>query len=88
MPDGQNGFPLFTNQESTNETYRLKDSQDRYSEPSYYTGTDSNTFRIPDNRNTLAVRNAPDSLQFSGALSRRSSSSFESWHERSADRTA
>ena len=58
MPTGQDGSPFFTNQKSTNETYRLKDSQDRYSEPSYYTGTDSNTFRIPDNRNTFAVRNA------------------------------
>jgi hypothetical protein len=52
------GFPFFTNQESTNERYRLKDSQDRYSKPSYYTGTDSNTFRIPDNRNTFAVRSS------------------------------
>lgn len=48
---------FFTNQESTNEWNTLKDSQDRYSEPAYYTGLNSNTFRIPDNRNTFAVRN-------------------------------
>ena len=48
---------FFANQKSTNEWNTLKDYQDRYSEPSYYTDTNSNTFRIPDNRITLAVRN-------------------------------
>lgn len=41
---------------STAEHYSLKDSQDRYSRPSYYASANSNTSRIPDNPNSLAVR--------------------------------
>ncbi len=56
MLTNEPGLPSSTNQKSTNETYRLKDSHYRYSKPSLYVEADSNTFRIPDNRNTFAVR--------------------------------
>lgn len=83
IPRGKPTSSFFTNQKSTNEWNTLKDSQDRYSEPSYYTGANSNTFRIPDNRNTFAVRNPKPARE----SSYRAPVSFEASRERFDDQT-
>ena len=50
------GACFLTPLKSTAERYSLKDSQDRYSRHSYYASANSDTCRIPDNPNSLAVR--------------------------------